>query len=604
MALRRVLLGTTLVAVPVSTASYLAYTTSTLDERYPRLPSSSSPLSTSTSPTRVHSHSGPDLFGATIPTSLLPANRADWSSAWTRAFLSTPSSNSKHTSLDPGQVLANGVFVVDNPTDPIVVHWDFPEPLVKACEVAAAYGYPWRFMSGGRHSFEVCDEGNGNAKVVFGSQIFRATMSSDSNGSSVQHTRIENSEDDLPSSPPALKKAKLPAFWGSDEDSRLRNAKAVGSTWSEKLSWLEVAKAVGGGRSASACEQRYRRIMSLAGNGTAGAADKTENSDQREPSANYERTLMSPELFDFDDTLDDNRSTSSSPEIALAHSISASTSSEGRDLVQPTTPDIKPDLPPALSSSKNPFGMLSKYDTYEVPDGEELADMEAKNDHLARVVAAQQRNADLTAQYMKFRESEQKFQVKVGDKSKHPTTPSKLAGVWRHKRIIVSPEEDDDDNDPGPPSPVKTPVESGPVPSPSPSSQRRNLIEPPTPDPDSKSTLVHSHTPHTSHIGSLSSLEGIRIPEEDELAAIEASNGRLARLVAARKRTLELSEEFKMLPTPLTSRSGVEVKSEDSKVVKMEDSQPSKKQKVGPRRKSKGKGRESDLIDLTLSDDD
>ncbi|KAL8277408.1 hypothetical protein RQP46_010130 [Phenoliferia psychrophenolica] len=184
-----------------------------------------------------------------------------------------------------------------------------------------------------------------------------------------------------------------------------------------------------------------------------------------------------------------------------------------------------------------------------------------------------------------------------------PRAQSKSTEAKRRKRVIVSPEEDDDDNhvpEPGPPSPVKTPVASGP--SPSSSSHHRNPVQ--TPIPDVKPDPTPAPTTQNTSSGFFSRADDIQVPDDDELAAMEASNARLARLIAVRKRKVELSEEFRQLGEPREESTKSQVKSEDSKVVKMEDSQPSKKQKVGPGRKSKGKGRESDLIDLTLSDDD
>lgn len=184
--------GATLVGAPLS--AYAVYATSTLDQRYPRVPvSSSSPLASPSSQTRVLQSSGPELFGATIATSLLPADKAAWTPYFARAFLSTPQIQIESRiagpwSLEPpyttpgnvgedgtfekGQRIANLWVVEDAPSRkeplaPLVLSWTFPEGLVKACELAAKIGYPFRFMSGGRQVLEVREvEGKGHEVVV------------------------------------------------------------------------------------------------------------------------------------------------------------------------------------------------------------------------------------------------------------------------------------------------------------------------------------------------------------------------------------------------------------------------------------------------------
>jgi hypothetical protein len=198
----------------VGGSTYYVYSTVTrLEATYPRLqPESTStpgfratPESTYQLPGRHHTPQV-DVYGARVPARVLHEQRDPLSGrrlspeeAWARTFLQSPvlqlegrlfggfsrgTGDAGEDGFQSGQKLLNGVFEVLRPPsqppslfrplthpEPLLVQWVFPPHLVTFCRKAATdWGYPFRFMSGGRHELSVGNvDNNGTVEVRFAS---------------------------------------------------------------------------------------------------------------------------------------------------------------------------------------------------------------------------------------------------------------------------------------------------------------------------------------------------------------------------------------------------------------------------------------------------
>lgn len=208
--LRRLVITSVVVGGP----TYYVYSTITrLEATYLRL----QPEATSTSAFRatpdstyqpLGKHHTPhiDIYGARVPAKVLheqndpsTGRRLSPDEAWARLFLQSPvlqlegklfggfsrgTGDVGEDGFHRGQKLLNGGFeVLRAPSqppsifrplthpEPLLVQWVFPPHLVAFCRKAAAdWGYPFRFMSGGRHEFSVGGVDNhGMVEVRFGS---------------------------------------------------------------------------------------------------------------------------------------------------------------------------------------------------------------------------------------------------------------------------------------------------------------------------------------------------------------------------------------------------------------------------------------------------
>lgn len=209
--LRRLVITSAVVGGP---AYYVYSTVTRLEATYPRL----QPENTSTSAFRATSettyylcpgrHHTPhiDIYGARVPARVLheqhdpqTGHRLSPEEAWARLFLQSPAlqlegklfggfsrgtGETGHDGFQRGQKLLNGGFEVlrapsPRPSifrslghpEPLLVQWVFPPHLVAFCRKAATdWGYPFRFMSGGRHEFSVGDvDKDAMVEVRFGS---------------------------------------------------------------------------------------------------------------------------------------------------------------------------------------------------------------------------------------------------------------------------------------------------------------------------------------------------------------------------------------------------------------------------------------------------
>lgn len=74
--------------------------------------------------------------------------------------------------LEKGQELLNGVFnVCETPAEEsqqVVVQWRMPEHVVDFFDKAANLFWPWRLMSGGKHTFEATKINDEECEVRFG----------------------------------------------------------------------------------------------------------------------------------------------------------------------------------------------------------------------------------------------------------------------------------------------------------------------------------------------------------------------------------------------------------------------------------------------------
>lgn len=216
MPLPRTLFITSLIAAP---PAYYVYTTiNRLEATYPPLAPSAASTPALRTPSYPVTHRTPhiDVYSAKIPAKALQlqhgpdGRKLSLEEAWAKAFLQSPilrlygrvlggfsSSSAPGDAGEHGfrarQKLLNGAFEVVRPPaepssssrflrplggqsssssspTPLLVRWSFSPQVVGAIHYAAEWGYPWRFMSGGRHEWSVGQvDSHGMVEVRFGS---------------------------------------------------------------------------------------------------------------------------------------------------------------------------------------------------------------------------------------------------------------------------------------------------------------------------------------------------------------------------------------------------------------------------------------------------
>ena len=206
---RRLLVTGAVVGAP----TYYVYSTITrLEAKYPRLqPEAASTAAFTSASIGPYAYSGRhhtphvDIYGGNVPAKALRGHhdpetgrKLSPEEAWARHFLESPvlrlegrlfgaflkgPGDCGEQGFYTGQTLLNGGFEVlrapSHPPsllslfrpEPLLVQWVLPPPLVTLCRKAATdWGYPFRFMSGGRHEFGVGDVSrDGTIEVRFGS---------------------------------------------------------------------------------------------------------------------------------------------------------------------------------------------------------------------------------------------------------------------------------------------------------------------------------------------------------------------------------------------------------------------------------------------------
>ena len=172
---RRVLLGTAVIVVPP--AAFAHHTITQLEAKYPpRRPESFSTnaLRTPSNPTTQHTPYV-DIYSTRVPAAGLRPHTGDVHSieeAWAHTFFESrimraegklvaasrsPGDCGEH-GFSQGQQLLNGLFEVLRPPArgaPLLLGWKMAEEPVAFFRRIAAWGYPWRLMSGGRHELAV-----------------------------------------------------------------------------------------------------------------------------------------------------------------------------------------------------------------------------------------------------------------------------------------------------------------------------------------------------------------------------------------------------------------------------------------------------------------
>lgn len=208
--LRRLVITSVVVGGP---AYYVYATVTRLEATYPRLqPETASTSAFRTTSDNTYQHPGRhhsphvDIYGARVPARVLheqhdplSGRRLSPEEVWAGLFLQSPvlqlegrlfggfskgPGDIGDDGFHKGQQLLNGGFeVLRAPSqppsifrplthpEPLLVQWVFPPHFVTFCRRAATdWGYPFRFMSGGRHEFSVGDaDKNGMVEVRFGS---------------------------------------------------------------------------------------------------------------------------------------------------------------------------------------------------------------------------------------------------------------------------------------------------------------------------------------------------------------------------------------------------------------------------------------------------
>ncbi|KUI64638.1 hypothetical protein VM1G_00815 [Cytospora mali] len=208
---RRLLVTSVVVGAP----TYYAYHTVTrLEAKYPRLqPEAASTAAFRAPSIGLYDYSGNyhtphvDVYGGKVPAKVLQnyhdpvtGRKLSPEEAWARHFFESPvlqleaklfggfskgPGDCGEQGFYTGQALFNGGLEVLRPPshllsflrlglgkpEPLMVHWTFPPTLVSICRKAATdWGYPFRFMSGGRHEWGIGDvTHDGMVEVRFGS---------------------------------------------------------------------------------------------------------------------------------------------------------------------------------------------------------------------------------------------------------------------------------------------------------------------------------------------------------------------------------------------------------------------------------------------------
>ncbi|KAJ5885086.1 hypothetical protein N7495_009596 [Penicillium taxi] len=199
------------IAVPTAAASYGVHLgLNHLEEKYPSLPpkaASSKALRTPDNPcTQLCAYT--DIYAARVPVSALQARtralgatteKSALEDAWAQTLLQNPilkieaslaglATRARYEAGDLGdsengfapyntgapRELMNGIFVVrraflrENDGNGLLLSWKVPDNVRLSFEKMAAWGYPWRLMSGGRHEFSVSEpfEVKGEGRVV------------------------------------------------------------------------------------------------------------------------------------------------------------------------------------------------------------------------------------------------------------------------------------------------------------------------------------------------------------------------------------------------------------------------------------------------------
>ncbi|TBU44895.1 hypothetical protein BD309DRAFT_761313 [Dichomitus squalens] len=184
-------------AVATIPPAYFAYRTITrLEAKYPPCPPESSSTPALRTPANPATQHVPyiDVYATRVPARGLidrsPENKsASLEEAWAHTFLENkllratgPIMGTKKSSeqtdygehgFHEGQKLANDLFLILRPPapgSPLLVDWRLSDGPVSFFRRIAAWGYPWRLMSGGRHEFGVGPvDADGTVEVRFGS---------------------------------------------------------------------------------------------------------------------------------------------------------------------------------------------------------------------------------------------------------------------------------------------------------------------------------------------------------------------------------------------------------------------------------------------------
>ncbi|KII87911.1 hypothetical protein PLICRDRAFT_162811 [Plicaturopsis crispa FD-325 SS-3] len=192
MSLPREMLWTFALAAALPPSIYVYCETQRLSRAYPLRTSPVEPLlSVPQDPSRQRvSRKGAEVISARVPRTALAAlaDKSDSSpnETWARVFLRRRTiqlesrlvailqgrENNTELAFVPGGILLNGLFTVvepPSPTRPLVTSWSMPPRAVHFFERLASWGSPWRIMSGGRHSWEVVDDSDGDyVRLEFG----------------------------------------------------------------------------------------------------------------------------------------------------------------------------------------------------------------------------------------------------------------------------------------------------------------------------------------------------------------------------------------------------------------------------------------------------
>ncbi|TFK86000.1 hypothetical protein K466DRAFT_587610 [Polyporus arcularius HHB13444] len=187
---RRVLLGAAVITLPPAALAYRTITR--LEAKYPaRRPEtfSTEALRSPSNPATQHTPYV-DIYSTRVPIAGLRPHSAQGGpnsveEAWARAFFESPTMRAEgqlvafsrspgacgEHGFHTGEKLLNGLFEVRRapaPGTPLLVSWKMADEPVAFFTRIAAWGYPWRLMSGGRHEFPVGEvDAEGMVEVGF-----------------------------------------------------------------------------------------------------------------------------------------------------------------------------------------------------------------------------------------------------------------------------------------------------------------------------------------------------------------------------------------------------------------------------------------------------
>lgn len=192
---RSLLFGAALFAPPLA---WTYHTVRRLEAKYPPCPLQTASttafrtpiIATSGAGFRLHSPYA-DVYATRVPVAGLeaitrdaPTTTGSIEEAWARTFLENlllraegravglgTAGDCGENGFYDGQKLLNGLFVVLRPPSqgqPLLVGWTVPEGTLAFFRRIAAWGYPWRIMSGGRHEWNVGEvDAEGMVEVAF-----------------------------------------------------------------------------------------------------------------------------------------------------------------------------------------------------------------------------------------------------------------------------------------------------------------------------------------------------------------------------------------------------------------------------------------------------